>query len=150
MKPSRVVELPRNKAIQLAKYERDSLLLRAKSSLRCPGLWRDAARHADLALEALRRGHDSMAATHALRIALSWKRAADCEGWPTPLGATDISQIVSLSPEQKLDLIIKVQKEEARKRKLTVAIALVGAIIAAAKLGIIAIPIVKAARQKRI
>ena len=89
-----------------------------------------------------------MAATHALRIALSWKRAADCEGWPTPLGATDISQIVSLSPEQKIDLILANQEEEARKRKLVLIIGIAGAVIAAARLGIIAVPMIKAARAR--
>ena len=91
-----------------------------------------------------------MAATHALRIALSWKRAADCEGWPTPLGATDISQIVSLSPEQKIDLILANQEEEARKRKLVLIMGVTGALIAAAKLGVIALPMVKAARRRRV
>ena len=50
--------------------------------------------------------------------------------------------------EEKLDLILKNQKSQASKRKLTVTLAVLGAVIAAGKLGIVAVPLVKAARAR--
>lgn len=48
----------------------------------------------------------------------------------------------------KLDLILQNQALEAKRRKLTVTIGIVAAIIAAARLGIVAVPLVKAARAR--
>jgi len=81
---SRVVSLPRDQAIRIAKYEQGSLLLRAKASTKCSEFWHDAALHAGLVVQCLREGDDAGAATHALHVAPRWKKAADCEGWPTP------------------------------------------------------------------
>jgi hypothetical protein len=55
----------------------------------------------------------------------------------------------SESPDEKLDLIIKNQEEQARKRKLTVSLAVLGAIIAAGKLGILAVPLIRASRARK-
>jgi hypothetical protein len=51
--------------------------------------------------------------------------------------------------EEKLDLIINNQKSQARKRKLTVTLAVLGAVIAAGKLGILAVPMIRASRARR-
>jgi hypothetical protein len=48
------------------------------------------------------------------------------------------------SAEEKLDLILKNQAVQARKRKIVLTIGVLGALIAAARLGIVAIPLVKA------
>jgi hypothetical protein len=50
--------------------------------------------------------------------------------------------------EEKLDLIIKGQKEQARKRQIALALGAAGALLAAARLGIVAIPMVKAAKAR--
>lgn len=50
--------------------------------------------------------------------------------------------------EEKLDLILKNQAEQARKRKLALTLGAIGALFAAARLGIVAIPLVKAARAR--
>lgn len=140
--PSRVVGLPRAQAIQLAQYERDSLELRARSSRKCPWLWRAAAKQADLAVRHLLVGNDRAARSAALRVAPAWKRAADCEGWPTPVGALTAPQ------EDKIDRILRLQKEEAAKRKVALMFGALGALFAAAKLGIVAIPLVQSARRR--
>jgi hypothetical protein len=56
--------------------------------------------------------------------------------------------VESLTDSEKLDLIIKSQEDEARKRKLALTIGALGALIAAARLGIVALPLVKAARAR--
>ena len=56
------------------------------------------------------------------------------------------------SPEtdaEKLDLILSRQAEQARKRKLALTLGAIGALIAAARLGIVALPMVKAARARK-
>jgi hypothetical protein len=144
--PSRVVGLPRAQAIQLAEYERDSLVLRADGS-KCPELWRDAAHHADLVVQCLRAGKDTDAARHAGHITSRWKKAADCEGWPTPAN-NYVATGAAGSAEEKLDLILKNQAEQAKKRRLALTLGAVGALLAAARLGIVAIPLVKAAKRR--
>ena len=51
--------------------------------------------------------------------------------------------------EEKLDLVLSRQAEEARKRRLTLALGAVGALIAAARLGIVAVPLIKAAKARK-
>lgn len=82
--PSRVVGLPRVQAVEIARYERDSLGLRARHSEKCRREWLDARNKADLVVQNLVTGDDSAAGAAALRVGPAWKRAADCEGWPTP------------------------------------------------------------------
>ena len=53
------------------------------------------------------------------------------------------------SADEKLDLILKNQEEQARKRALTLTLAIGGAIIAAGKLGIMAVPMIKASRARK-
>lgn len=50
---------------------------------------------------------------------------------------------------EKLDLILSRQAEEARKRKLALALGAFGALIAAGKLGILAVPLIKAAKARK-
>jgi hypothetical protein len=50
--------------------------------------------------------------------------------------------------EEKLDLILENQAEQARKRKLALTLGAIGALLAAARLGIVAIPLVKAAKAR--
>ena len=50
--------------------------------------------------------------------------------------------------EDKLDQILRIQKEEGAKRKLALIIGGVGALFAAARLGIVVLPLVKAARRR--
>jgi hypothetical protein len=50
--------------------------------------------------------------------------------------------------EEKLDIIIKGQKEQARKRQIALTLGAIGAIIAAARLGIVAVPMIKAAKAR--
>ena len=52
------------------------------------------------------------------------------------------------SAEGKLDLILKNQAEQARKRRLALTLGAAGALIAAARLGIVAVPLVKAAGRR--
>lgn len=61
--------------------------------------------------------------------------------------ATGASE-AALTDSQKLDLIVSRQAQEARARKLALTIGALGALIAAARLGIVAIPLVKAARAR--
>ena len=81
---TRVVELPRVQAIQIAELERDSLGLRAQSSARCAGPWRVAQDQANRVVQGLYVGADAAAGTAAVKVGSAWKKAADCEGWPTP------------------------------------------------------------------
>lgn len=78
------VELPRVTAIEIARYERDSLRLRAGMGSKCAPLWNEAADQADLVVQALKTGRDDEAGQAAVKVGPAWKRAADCEGWPTP------------------------------------------------------------------
>jgi hypothetical protein len=58
---------------------------------------------------------------------------------------------VGLTDEElnaRFDQILKNQKTEANNRKFALAIGAIGALIAAARLGIVAIPMVKAARAR--
>ena len=80
---TRVVELPRAQAIKIAKLERDSLGLRAQSSARCAGPWREAQDQANRVVQNLYAGADAAAGTAAVKVGYAWKKAADCEGWPT-------------------------------------------------------------------
>lgn len=48
----------------------------------------------------------------------------------------------------KLDLILKNQAMEASKRKFALTIGAIGALIAAARLGIVAVPLIHAARAR--
>lgn len=138
----RVVGLSQAQALQLARYERDSLLLRAKDSQGCPDLWRRAARQADRVVRLLRSGDDKGAVQAALAVGPAWKKAADCEGWRTPLGLSE-------AQEDKLDRILRLQKEEARKRKIAFTFTALGALFAAGRLGVLAVPLVKARRARR-
>jgi len=71
--------------VQIAEYERDSLGLRADSSPGCRPQWLKAYEQADLVVANLRSGDDAAASRSALQVGPAWKRAADCEGWPTPI-----------------------------------------------------------------
>jgi len=77
------VEIPRKQALKIARYERDSLRARAKTSSRCKSQWSAAAGQADRVVELLAARHDRSAAIEAMRVGPAWKKAADCEGWPT-------------------------------------------------------------------
>lgn len=50
--------------------------------------------------------------------------------------------------ESKLDIIIANQAEQDRKRRFALALGAIGALFAAARLGIVAVPLVKAARAR--
>jgi hypothetical protein len=50
---------------------------------------------------------------------------------------------------EKLSLILQNQEREARRRRLTLLLGGLGALIAAARLGIVAIPLVKEARARQ-
>ena len=50
--------------------------------------------------------------------------------------------------EEKLDLILKNQAEQASKRRLALMLGALGALIAAARLGIVAIPLIKSAKAR--
>lgn len=63
----------------------------------------------------------------------------------TAIGA---SESAAADEVDKLDLILKNQADEAKRRKLTVTIGVIGAIIAAARLGIVAVPMIHAARAR--
>ena len=82
--PTGFVTLPRAQAIQIAELERDSLALRAQSSARCVGPWRAAQDQANRVVQGLYVGADAAAGTAAVKVGFAWKKAADCEGWPTP------------------------------------------------------------------
>lgn len=62
--------------------------------------------------------------------------------------AVGASEGAAADEVSKLDLILKNQADEAERRKLTVTIGVIGAIIAAARLGIVAIPVIHAARAR--
>lgn len=79
-----LVSFPRAQALQIAELERDSLGLRAQSSARCAGPWRAAQDQASRVVQGLYAGADATAGRAAVRIGPAWKKAADCEGWPTP------------------------------------------------------------------
>lgn len=80
----RPVTIPRGEAIKIAEYERDSLRARASTSGSCSHQWIAAASQADKLVRLLKVGQDDKATRAALRVGPKWKRAADCEGWPTP------------------------------------------------------------------
>jgi hypothetical protein len=84
-----LVSIPRSHALKIARYERDSLKARTKSSRECSRQWNAAAAQADLVVQHLARRNDRSAAIEAMRVGPAWKKAADCEGWPTtpaPIG----------------------------------------------------------------
>lgn len=83
---SGLVAIPRRHAIRIAKYERDSLAARATTSSACRRQWKAASNQANVVVEFLRAGSDRAATKAALQIGPKWKKAADCEGWPTPNG----------------------------------------------------------------
>jgi hypothetical protein len=62
--------------------------------------------------------------------------------------AVGASNTVPESPEEKIDLILRLQQEEARKRKFALLLGAVGALFAAARLGIVAVPLIHAARAR--
>jgi hypothetical protein len=64
------------------------------------------------------------------------------------VGVVEAAEAGASSPVDKLDLIIKNQALEAKRRRLALTLGAVGALIAAARLGIVAIPLVKAARAR--
>lgn len=80
----RPVTIPRRQAIKIAKYERDSLRTRASTSASCSRQWILAAGQADTVVQMLVSGQDRDAGRAAMQVGPRWKRAADCEGWPTP------------------------------------------------------------------
>ncbi len=82
--PTGFVTLSRAQAIQIAELERDSLALRAETGGACRPHWLNARNQADLVVAHLRSGDDEAAGLAAIRVAPAWKKAADCEGWPTP------------------------------------------------------------------
>ena len=51
--------------------------------------------------------------------------------------------------EEKLDLILKNQAEQASKRRLALMLGALGALIAAARLGIVAIPLITSAKARK-
>jgi hypothetical protein len=48
--------------------------------------------------------------------------------------------------DAKLNLVLKGQAEEAKRRKLALTVTIVGAVFAAGRLGILAVPFIKARR----
>lgn len=80
----KAVKLSRPQALRLARYERNSLRARARTSAACSTQWAGAARQAQRVVGLLEIGDDAQAADAALLIPKMWKSAADCEGWPTP------------------------------------------------------------------
>lgn len=81
---ARPVQLPRSAAVKLARFERDSLRVRARASASCAPLWSDAAQQADRIVRFLEAGRDTKAASAALLVGPKWKRAAKCEGLTAP------------------------------------------------------------------
>lgn len=53
-----------------------------------------------------------------------------------------------LTDSQKLDLVLSNQTKESQARKMAFTIGIVGAVIAAARLGIVAVPLIKAAKAR--
>jgi hypothetical protein len=53
-----------------------------------------------------------------------------------------------LSAEEKLDTILKNQTEQSKRRQFALTLGILGALIAAARLGLVAIPLVKAAKRR--
>ena len=53
-----------------------------------------------------------------------------------------------LSADEKLDTILKNQDAHAKKRQLAITIGVMGALLAAARLGIVAIPLIKSAKAR--
>ena len=168
------IDIPRIEAIKLAKLERDSLIVRSRAA-RCWYQWQVAARHADDVVRHLQTRRDKAALNSMKGLAQCWRMAARCEGlpgvppgrascqiygtagYPYSLGAvpTVEPRIVGPTMEQRivaLDALVgevlKLQKKEERNRRITLIIAGVGALFAAARLGIIAIPLINAARRR--
>ena len=62
-----------------------------------------------------------------------------------PYRAVGLSEV----QEDKLDRILRLQKEEASKRKIALTFTILGALFAAGRLGVLAVPLVKARRTQR-
>lgn len=62
------------------------------------------------------------------------------------VGATESPPV---GPEEKLDRILENQAAEAKRRRTTITIGILGAIIAAGRLGIVAVPMIHAARARK-
>jgi len=73
------IRMRRSDAIALAKAERDSLRLRARSATACRPAWRRAVKNADAALAALVCGHDEAATEALYHLARSWRAAYRCQ-----------------------------------------------------------------------
>jgi hypothetical protein len=82
------VVLPRRQALKLARYERDSLQVRAQTSAKCTPQWTAAVDQAAAVVNFLESGSDQKAGAAATKVGPAWKRAADCEGWPTTTAPT--------------------------------------------------------------
>jgi len=53
---------------------------------------------------------------------------------------------LTVAQEDKLDRILRLQKEESRKRQIALTFTALGALFAAGRLGVLAVPLVKARR----
>ena len=62
-------------------------------------------------------------------------------------GETPEERLVSI--DERTLAIVKGQKEDRRRRNLALTIGAIGALLAAARLGIIALPLIKEQRRKR-
>lgn len=115
------VTIPRHKALELARYERDSLWARERGSELCSVQWRMAATQAQYVVTLLEAGRDRAAADAALQVGPLWKHAAQCEGFQTPVGRPSKYRLgAEVSPKEKLVLPPQLPSEESPFKTLKI------------------------------
>lgn len=64
------------------------------------------------------------------------------------VGANEVDEVAAGAQVDKLDLVLKNQASEAKNRKRAFVLASIAAIIAAARLGLVAVPLIHAAKAR--
>jgi len=134
--------IPRTDALALARAERDSYRIRARAGGPCATTWRAGSRVGAQIADELVAGRDrrALAAMHQMRRA--WADVARCEG-VLPLSDADAAQGYEAEfsrLEHKIDQLLAFQESEERYRRWATWAAIAGALFAAVRLGIIAVP----------
>jgi hypothetical protein len=149
---------PTPAALPAARQRRNALLVPAKAG-RCWYEWQTAARHAADVVRYLEDGRPQAAANAETGYRQCYRYAAGCEGLAVPPGAASCSQYASglsnyvLADDdlpglhKKVDELLAKQRAEERYRKFATIAAIGGAIFAAMRLGLIAVPFFRRRRR---
>lgn len=138
------VSVPQVDAVAVAKLERDALRMRAAQGGPCARRWRYASRIADRIVTKLERGAGSSAVPDMYALGRAWRAAATCSGAPSPL--SDDGDVETL--HVKLDELRRRHDALYRWTRIGTYATIAGVLVAAARLGVISIPFIKARRRR--